>query len=476
MSARPLAPPLPENLVWVNARQSPRLDTLRGRVVLLHFWTYSNVNSQNVLPDLRYLENKYHDGLTVLGIHTPKFATERNEPNVLKATNRHYVRHPVATDPDFACWQLYGIRAWPSLAVIDPEGRVAGIFPGEGRRAELDTLVGELLEEAAAHDARVYETQPPVSKPEPKLPLRFPGKLLATDNMLYVCDSGHNRVLECNHDGRVLRQFGSGNPGFWDGRGVDAGFSNPQGIAQIKDYLYVADLGNHAIRRIRLLSGDVDTIAGTGTQGRAVVTDAPEPQTIPLNSPRDLAASGEKLFIAAAGQNQVWALDLARQRLGVFAGSGRHGLSDGLGGAAQFAQPSGLATHGQVLYVADADSSSVRSVRFLDLQVKTLVGVGLYDFGDVDGLPAAVRLQYPSALAVDPGGSILWVADTYNNKIKALSLRGGGVRTLALPYRFHEPTGISVGSGSLWIANTNAHEVVRIDTGSGVIRRLPIGE
>jgi len=126
--------------------------------------------------------------------------------------------------------------------------------------------------------------------------------------------------------------------------------------------------------------------------------------------------------------------------------------------------------------VADADSSSVRSVRFLDLHVKTLIGVGLYDFGDVDGLPAAVRLQYPTALAVDPGGSILWVADTYNNKIKALSLRGGGVRTLALPYRFHEPTGISVGSGSLWIANTNAHEIVRIDTGSGVIRRLPVGE
>src|SRR5205085_7019022 len=140
MSVRPAAPPLPTSLVWVNARQPPRLDVLRGRVVLLHFWTYSNVNSQNVLPDLRYLENKYHDGLSVLGIHTPKFATERTEQNVLKATNRHWVRHPVATDPDFACWQLYGIRAWPSLAVSDPEGRVAGIFPGEGRRGELDAL------------------------------------------------------------------------------------------------------------------------------------------------------------------------------------------------------------------------------------------------------------------------------------------------------------------------------------------------
>lgn len=476
MSARLPAPELPENLAWVNARDRPSIHALRGRVVLLHFFAYGNINSQHVLPDLRYLENKYHDGLTVLGLHCPKFTQERNPSHVLKAVNRHYMRHAVASDHDFFCWQLYSVRAWPTVVVVDTDGHIAGVFPGEGRRSELDTLVGQLLDEAAGRDGRVFESRPPVVRPEPKMPLGFPGRVLATDSLVYVSDSGHNRVLECGHDGRIVRQFGSGNPGFWDGKGADAGFNNPQGLALIKDTLFVADFDNHSIRRIRLLTGDVDTVAGTGTQGLSVVSDAPDPQQIALNSPIDLAASGERIYIAMAGQHQIWSFDLGRQRIGVWVGSGRLGISDGGPGGASFACPSAVATHGQVLYVADADSSAIRAVRFLDNQVKTLAGTGLYEFGDADGLPLQARLQHPMGLAVDPGGSILWVADTYNNKIRALSLRGGGVRTLALPYRFHEPTGIAVAARALWVANAGAHEVVRIDTGTGQVRRVPIGE
>ena len=476
MSARTPAPGLPDSLTWVNARDVPRLWALRGRVVLLHFFAYGNINSQHVLPDLRYLENKYHDGVTILGIHTPKFTQERQPTALLKAVNRLHLRHAVASDPDFLCWQLYGVKSWPTVAVIDTEGGLVGLFPGEGRRAELDVVVGDLLDQAAARDGRVYESLAPVARPEPKMPLRFPGHLLATETTLYVSDSGNNRVLETSHDGRILRQFGSGNPGFWDGKGADAGFSNPQGLALAKESLFVADLGNHAVRRISLLGGDVETVAGTGTQGMAVVSDAPEPKTIGLNAPIDLVASGERLYVALAGSHQIWMYDLMRQRIGAYAGTGRPGIGDGAASGATFAQPSALATHGQMLYVADADSSAVRAIRFLDGTVKTLLGAGLYDFGDTDGQPQVARLQHPMALAVDPGGSILWVADTFNNKIKALSTRGGGVCTLGLPYRFHEPTGISVAARALWVANTNAHEVVRIDTGTGQVQRVPIGE
>jgi DNA-binding beta-propeller fold protein YncE len=244
----------------------------------------------------------------------------------------------------------------------------------------------------------------------------------------------------------------------------------------IKDALYVADTGNHAIRRIRLLSAEVETVAGTGQPGAVIARDHADPRTVPLNSPVDVSGSAERLFIANAANNQVWVLDLGRNRIGVFVGSGHHGFVDGTGEGAQLAKPMGLATQAQMLYIADADSSSIRAVRFIDNNVKTLIGAGLYEFGDADGLPDKARLQHPTGVALDPGGSILWVADTYNNKIKALSLRGGGARTLALPYRFHEPTGISVAAKSLWIANTNAHEIVRIDTGSGQIKRLPVGE
>lgn len=470
------APELPVDLEWVNVREPPRLGALRGRVVLLAFWTASDAHSRQMLADLRHLESKYQDGLSVLALHTPRFDGERSAAAVLKATNRNYLRCAVASDPGFRCWQLFDVQAWPTVVVIDPAGVVQGSHVGEGRRAELDELVGRLLDDAAERDLRVYEALPAATRPEPRLPLRFPARVLATDSHLYVTDTGHNRVLECTHEGRVLRQFGSGNPGLWDGRGQDAGFNGPTGLALIKDMLYVADCGSHAIRRIRLGNGEVETIAGTGQIGHAVVVDADEPRAVPLGAPQDVAASGERLFIAMGLLNQVWVLDLGRQRVGRLVGSGRHELRDGTADEAGFAQPRGIACGAQMLYVADSDNSAVRSVRLLDNQVRCLIGTGPWEFGDKDGLPDNARLQHPVGLAVDPGGAVLWVADTLNSKIKALSLRGGGVRTLAVPYRFHEPTGIAVAAKSLWIANTNAHEIVRVDTASGQIRRLPIGE
>ncbi len=470
------APELPVELEWVNTREPPRLAKLRGRVVLLAFWTGSDVHCRHVAADLRHLDSKYHDGLSVLVLHTPRFDGERTSASVLKAVNRNHLRCAVASDTGFRCWQLFDVRAWPTIVLVDPEGMIDSAWVGEGHRSELDARIGRLLEVAAERDARVYETLTPATRPEPKLPLRFPACVLATDSHLYVADSGHNRILECTHDGRVLRQFGSGNPGFWDGRGQDAGFNGPAGMAVSKEALFVADAGNHAVRRIRLINGEVDTIAGTGQPGQRIVFDADNPREVALASPLDVAIASDRLFIAMAGMNQVWSIDLGRNRIGRLAGSGRHAFADGGADNADFAQPRGVVSHGQMLYVADADNSAVRSIRLLDGQVRTLVGVGPWEFGDKDGLPDNARLQHPAGLAIDPSGSILWVADTLNSKIKALSLRGGGVRTLAVPYRFHEPTGVAAASKSLWIANTNAHEIVRIDTASGLIRRLPIGE
>jgi sugar lactone lactonase YvrE len=476
MTTKQRAPELPEALDWVNTQDAPHLSQLRGRVVLLHFWTHSNINCQHVINDLRYFENKYHDGITVLGLHCPKFTAERSSSSVLKAVNRFYVRHAVANDLEFRAWQTFSIKAWPSVVVIDTEGYLSTVVQGEGQRNELDAVITRLLDEGAQRDLRSYESASAVVRAEPKLPLRFPSRVLATEQLLYVADSGHNRILEVTHDGRILRQFGSGNPGYWDGRGTDAGFSNPSGMALIKDILYVADTDNHAIRRIRLHNADIDTVSGTGQIGYDELEINAPYASLALNSPIDLVANQDRLFVALAGRNQVMELDLGQGRVNSLLGSGRHDWVDGTIDNMCLARPSGLALQAQTLFIADADSSSIRLVRFVDHQSKSMVGQGLYQFGDVDGGAEKAQLQYPNALALDSGGSILWIADTFNNKIKALSLRGGGVRSLALNYRFHEPTGISVAAKAIWIANTNAHEIVRIDAGSGQIRHLPIGE
>jgi len=476
MNAKLHAPEFPEPMTWVNLDEPLTLARLRGRVVALHFWHQSSIHAQHMLRDLRTLENKYHDGLTVIGVHTAKFFGERDPASVLKAVNRLHVRHAVVCDPDYWLWQMYGVEAWPSVTVIDADGNVAGVFVGEDRLAELDALIGVLLDEAAKRDQRVYEAVPTAVRPEPRTPLKFPGKVLATHDLVYVSDSGNNRVLEVNHEGRVLRQFGSGNAGFWDGKLTEVGFDNPQGLALVKDALYVADTGNHAIRRVRLMTGEVDTVAGDGRQGVVLGTDLDQPTKISLNSPWDLTTVGDHLYIAMAGQHQVWVMDLIRNRIGVFAGAGRCGMDDGEGKGATFARPSGIAAHGPTIYVADSDNSAIRSLRVSDGQVHTLVGAGMWDFGDKDGVHPLARLQCPYAVCADPQAPILWIADTLNNKLRALSLRGSGLRTLMVRYKFQEPAGISSASGSLWIANTNAHEVVRLDSANGAIRKVPIGE
>lgn len=425
---------------------------------------------------MRKLEERFPDDLVVVGVHSPKFPAEKETKGVRDAVLRYEIEHPVVSDPGMRTWSEYAVRAWPTLMFVDPAGKLVGKHEGEIRFEEAEPLVGGMLDECRAKG--LLGGGPLEFQPEPPLEttLLFPGKVLADEESgrLFVADSGHHRVLVATLDGRVERVIGSGERGLRDGDAGQAAFDKPQGMALHGNHLYVADSWNHAIRRVELATGRVDTVAGNGEQARRVIQEGPAAGN-PLNSPWDLAIRGDVLYIAMAGTHQLWSLDLARMELARFAGTGREALADGPRGKAAFAQPSGLASDGERLYVADSETSAVRAVELPGSgdQARTLVGRGLFDFGDRDGQGDEVRLQHAIGVAHDPATGSLYLADSYNNRIKRMdpatrrvvSMLGSGRAEWAdgegPEASFSEPGGLSVGGGKLYVADTN-NQAIRV--------------
>jgi len=469
------APDFHSSLEWLNSAPQS-LHEHRGRAVAVVFFSLGSAYCQNVLEELRQLQQKYADGLSVLGVHTPKFDAERDAKLVLKGINRLMVRFPVVNDPNFVTWQHYGISVWPSVILLDAEGKVDDMMVGDAIKDRLDARIERILDRAGEADLRVYDAVAYASKQESGLPLAFPSGLAANDRHLYVSDTGHNRILECTHDGRILRHFGSGSAGFIDGGLADACFNLPRGLALWKDALYVADTGNHALLKISLMDGDVETLAGNGKPGPRPEGDIVDPREIGLNAPWSVASAFDKLYVAMAGWHQIWEFDLGRGSFRPLVGNGEMGLSDGDALTSIFAQPAGMALAQQTLFVADAASSSIRGVQLGSGKVQTLVGAGLYEFGNTNGALRVARLQFPMAIALDPRTPQLWIADTYNSSLKLLNPVSREVKTHDLSYRLHQPAALTVNRTSLWLANTDAHEVLRMDFDGSTPRRLAIGE
>jgi DNA-binding beta-propeller fold protein YncE len=439
---------------------------------------------------LRELERAFAEELVVIGVHSNKFTAEGVSENLRATVQRLELHHPVINDNEHQVWEEYAVRAWPTLMFVDPRGRVfakhEGEFPLEPLREALADLVAQYDAEGLL-DRRplTFDPLPPGGNE-----LRFPGKVLAdaAGARLFIADSGHNRILVADLDGRVTTVIGDGEPGFVDGPAAQARFDRPQGLAldAVNETLFVADEPNHAIRAIDLASEQVTTVAGTGEQGYDRLGGGPG-REVSLSSPWDLALIGQRLWIAMAGTHQLWALDLATGHVGVAAGTGAESIHDGPLREATFAQPSGLSALDGILYVADSESSAVRSVDPGADQVRRLVGRGLFDFGDVDGVAGQARLQHPLGVAAttEAGEPLVFVADTYNDKLKRLdpvsrqivSWAGGDAGhddgELAQA-RFWEPSGVSLAGRRLYVADTNNHAVRLIDVDAGMVRTLEI--
>lgn len=470
-SARPRLAEFPEAVHWVNRPEGVRLAELRGHIVLLLFWNATSASSANVLRDLRLLENRFPSALVALCVHTPRYTAQQSDAAVAQAAQRNRVRALVANDAEWLLWKQCGIGAWPTVLLLDTDGGVAARVTGEGHLQELEDAIVELRTGAppAVPPAAYAAAWPQVG---PAGPLAFPAHALATANRLYVSDTGHHRVLECGHDGRVLRQFGSGTPGNWDGQLAACGFRLPHGLALAGNALYVADTGNHCVRRIRLDEGDVDTVLGTGRAAYAPVEQQGAGVKASINSPQAVVVEAGTLYVAATGQHQILRGDLERRRVETLAGDARSDVRDGIGGMSSLAQPAALALLPGQLLVADVGGNAIRRVRLADLAVTTLVGTSPWEPGCRDGTGHAARLAFPCGLT--SAGERVYVADTMNDRVCMLDPYSCELITLAIDVPLHEPQGLSFAAGSLWVAARNDHAVVRVDPSNGHAERVEI--
>ena len=482
------APELTGGIGWLNTDKPVTLKSLRGKLVLLDFWTFCCINCMHIMPDLHRLEQKYKNELVVIGVHSAKFQNEKDSANIKQAILRYDIRHPVVNDANFKIWQAYTVNAWPTLVLISPEGKILGQASGETRYEVLDKQIAAVL--------APYEKQGKINKTPlhfalerdkvKKTELSFPGKILADadSGRLFISDSGHNRIVVSDFAGHIQDVIGSTKLGIANGKFESASFNHPQGMALHEGFLYIADTENHAIRRVDLKNRTVSTIAGDGHQAaQSIGPQGGDGKSTRLSSPWDLAFVGDKLYVAMAGAHQLWCLDLTTNKIVTIAGTGQEGIKDGPLQEAWLAQPSGLSVSGNRIYFADSEVSAIRQADVGDHgKIDTVIGIGLFDFGDKDGSYPAARLQHPLGVAFK--GGHLYVADSYNHKIKvvdpakktAVTLAGTGKPGLVdgKHGQLSEPGGLSVAGDTLYIADTNNQTIRTFNLVSQELKTLNI--
>ncbi len=441
MTARVRAPEL-HGRAWLNTGGAAYSTAdLRGRFVLLDFWTFCCVNCLHVIDELRPVEEKYADELVVVGVHSPKFVHEADPEALRAAVERYAVHHPVLDDPELVTWQAYTARAWPTLVLVDPEGYVVAQYAGEGHAHAIDRLLGELVEEHRTKGTLQPGDSPYVAPEVEPSTLRFPADAVPLGDHVLVADAGHDRVVELDADGAVVREWG--------------GFREPNGLCVVGRTAYVADTVNHQLTGIDLDGGSVSVLGGDGTQWMQ------GDDTSRLSSPWALAWWRDRVWVAMAGIHQLWTFDPSTGEVEVAAGTTNEGLVDGPLLEAWFAQTSGLAVAGDRLWLVDPETSSLRYVEHG--LVHTVVGQGLFDFGFHDGAGSEALLQHPLGVTVLPDGSVA-MCDTYNGAIRRYDPATDEVTTLSSGLA--EPCAAYVDGEHLVVVESNAHRLTRVPLGA----------
>lgn len=478
------APEFPADFEWVNSNSPLSLIDLLGHIVVLDFWTYCCINCMHTLPVLAELEKKY-EGKPVLfiGVHSAKFFNEQDKTNIEQAVRRYEISHPVLVDSQMTVWQKYNISGWPTIVIIDPKGHIVYKQSGEGQREMIEDTIDVLLDRYKIHLAK-EPIKITYNKPADKALLSYPGKLSISNERIAISDSNHNRIIVADMKGKIQHIIGNGKKGFSDGSFSDASFFRPQGVVWKGSAIFVADTENHALRKIDLDAKNVITIAGTGRQG-GWKSNGGIGVEVSLCSPWDVVVKDEMIFIAMAGNHQIWSHDLKTGNTIPFAGNGYENIVDGDRANAQLAQTSGLSLYDNRLYFADSETSSIREINFTTNQIRTIVGKGLFFFGYKDGNTGDALLQHP--LGLHASSNQIFVADTYNSAIRMIDLDNNTVSTIIRKQDacgfdashcnslgLYEPGDVKLHDEKLYIADTNNHLIRIYDLKEHVLLNLNI--
>lgn len=460
--------PFPRNAQWLNVSSPLTLSELRGRVVLLDFFTPGCINCIHMLPVERELKHRFGPRLVIIDVDSPKFAASRHRAAVRDFVLRYQVEDPVLIDPKMKLWNAYGVFAWPTFVLLNPNGGVTERLIGEQSLSALSTAVRSALGDV---------THLPQMTPLPLHPvtggkrlLSAPGGLAISGNRVAIADTAHNRILIANRHGQITAVYGDGTAGHRNGKGRHAQFDRPHGLVFDGNRLFVADTASEMIRVINLRTDRVSTVAGNGSR-RFLTHGHYSARQAPLNSPWGLALKHQQLYIGMAGDHQVWKLNLTKKSISPWAGTGREGLADGPIKEAEFAQTSGLTIGPNRLYTADPESSAIRVIGLENRQVLTLAGQGLFVFGHRDGKAEHALFQHPEGLVLDQQNHTLYIADTFNDDLRSLVLPTRTVHTIAT--NLHQPQAVALWSNTrLLVAESAANRLVLVNIKSGSTKQF----
>ena len=474
------------NAEWLNSTRNIESGDLENRVILLDFWTYSCVNCLHTISEIKKLEAEFGDRLTVIGVHSGKFDNEKGTDSIKKAILKYDIAHLVVNDTNFKIWNSFKASSWPTLILIDPKGRITKKYQGKIVPTTIHDDIKNLI---TKYKYQLTSDRLPIVLEKNKVVdyvLKFPAKIkFARDfsyknsgktNALIISNTEKHNIIVTALNGETLLEIGSGNMGFEDGNINNATFNSPRGLLFKDNTLYVADTGNHALRRIDFKTGEVKTIAGTGIRGDIINTENKVEEVL-LASPWDLEFFPDKnnIIIANAGTHQLLKYNLSKRTISPFAGNGTEDSIDGQYPKNSLAQPTGLSAASEKLYFVDSASSSLRVVDKSG-EVKTLIGKGLLEFGNKNGNSKEALLQHPTGLTADD--SAIYIADTFNHAIRKYnvktkeisdysgSVRGDGIGNKK-SINYNEPEAIISVLDKFYIADTNNNRIIELGANTG---------